>query len=62
MGIIDWCTKKLTPPVTNLDVESYNKLKENKKGVSAVLFSNDEAVRKQFNALALVDDYNSNPL
>ena len=26
-GIIEWCTKKLSPAVTELKIESFNKLK-----------------------------------
>lgn len=57
-GIIEWCTKKLLPTVTVLDTDSYNKLKEENKGVQVILFSSDEGKKQEFNNIALGDEHN----
>ena len=58
-GIISWCNKKLLPHVITLDTSSYNKLKEDNKDVSVILYSNNINERKLFTGLALADEFNS---
>lgn len=48
----------MLPHVITLDTSSYNKLKEDNKDVSVILYSNNINERKLFTGLALADDFN----